>query len=29
VLEKGRVVLSGPAAEVARDEGVRRAYLGV
>jgi len=29
VLDKGRLVLSGPAADLARDEGVRRAYLGV
>lgn len=29
VLEKGKVVLSGPAPELARDAGVRRAYLGV
>ena len=29
VLDKGRIVLSGTAAEMARDEGVRRAYLGV
>ncbi len=29
VLQTGRVVLSGPAAEIARDEGVRRAYLGI
>ncbi|HEX4987101.1 MAG TPA: ABC transporter ATP-binding protein [Burkholderiales bacterium] len=28
VLETGRVVLSGPAAEVGADENVRRAYLG-
>ena len=28
VLDKGEVVLSGPASELARDEGVRRAYLG-
>jgi branched-chain amino acid transport system ATP-binding protein len=28
VLELGRLVLEGPAAEVARNEGVRRAYLG-
>ena len=29
VLDKGRVVLSGTAADLAQDEGVRRAYLGV
>ena len=29
VLDKGAIVLSGPAVELARDEGVRRAYLGV
>ena len=29
VLENGRVVLSGPAAEVKDDPGVRRAYLGL
>jgi branched-chain amino acid transport system ATP-binding protein len=28
VLETGRVVLSGPAADVAQDESMRRAYLG-
>jgi branched-chain amino acid transport system ATP-binding protein len=28
VLENGRVVASGPAEELARDERVRRAYLG-
>src|SRR5579883_2861678 len=28
LLETGRIVLSGPAPEIARDEGVRRAYLG-
>ena len=28
VLETGRVALSGPAAELARDDAVRRAYLG-
>jgi branched-chain amino acid transport system ATP-binding protein len=28
VLETGRVQLSGPAAELARDEGVKKAYLG-
>jgi branched-chain amino acid transport system ATP-binding protein len=29
VLETGRVVLSGPASEVAEDEGMRKAYLGI
>jgi branched-chain amino acid transport system ATP-binding protein len=29
VLENGRVALSGPAAEVKDDEGVRKAYLGL
>jgi branched-chain amino acid transport system ATP-binding protein len=29
VLENGRIVLSGPAAEVKEDPGVRRAYLGL
>jgi branched-chain amino acid transport system ATP-binding protein len=29
VLETGRVVLAGPAAEIAADEGVRRSYLGM
>lgn len=29
VLQTGRVVMSGPAAEIARDDGVRRAYLGI
>jgi len=29
VLENGRVALSGPAAEVRDDPGVRRAYLGL
>jgi branched-chain amino acid transport system ATP-binding protein len=29
VLSEGRVTLSGPAAQVAADEGVRRAYLGI
>jgi branched-chain amino acid transport system ATP-binding protein len=29
VLQTGRVVMSGPAAEIAADGGVRRAYLGL
>jgi branched-chain amino acid transport system ATP-binding protein len=29
VLENGSIVLSGPAAAVAADEGVKRAYLGL
>ena len=29
VLQTGRVVMSGPAATIAADEGVRRAYLGI
>ncbi len=29
VLSKGRVELHGPAAEIAQDEGVRKAYLGI
>jgi branched-chain amino acid transport system ATP-binding protein len=29
VLQTGRVVMSGPAAEIAADDGVRRAYLGM
>ncbi|HET7266221.1 MAG TPA: ABC transporter ATP-binding protein [bacterium] len=29
VLENGRVVLEGPAADLARNEAVRRAYLGI
>ncbi len=29
VLQTGRVVMSGPAAEIAADEGVRTAYLGI
>ena len=29
VVEAGRVTLTGPAAEIAGDDGVRRAYLGV
>ena len=28
VLETGRIVMSGPAAEISKDEGVRRSYLG-
>ena len=28
LLETGRVVMSGPAEEVGRDESIRRAYLG-
>ena len=28
VMEVGRVVLEGPSAELARDEGVKRAYIG-
>ncbi len=28
LLETGRIVMSGPAAEIAKDEAVRRAYLG-
>jgi branched-chain amino acid transport system ATP-binding protein len=28
LIETGRIVLSGPAREIGRDEGVRRAYLG-
>jgi branched-chain amino acid transport system ATP-binding protein len=28
LLETGRIVLSGPAADIAKDEGVRRSYLG-
>jgi branched-chain amino acid transport system ATP-binding protein len=28
VLETGRIVMSGTAAEVGADEGVRRSYLG-
>jgi branched-chain amino acid transport system ATP-binding protein len=28
LIETGRVVLSGPAAQIKRDDGVRRAYLG-
>ena len=28
LIETGRIVLSGPAADIAADEGVRRAYLG-
>ncbi len=29
VLQTGRIVLSGPAAEIAGDDAVRRAYLGI
>ena len=29
LLETGRVALSGPSAEIRRDENVRRAYLGI
>ena len=29
VLQTGRVVMSGPAADIAADDGVRRAYLGM
>ena len=29
VLQTGRIVMTGPAAEIARDDGVRRAYLGL
>ena len=29
VLQTGRIVMSGPAAEIAADNGVRRAYLGL
>ncbi len=29
VLENGRIALEGPAAELAKDEAVRRAYLGI
>ncbi|HEX4173373.1 MAG TPA: ABC transporter ATP-binding protein, partial [Acetobacteraceae bacterium] len=29
VLQTGRIVLSGPAAEIADDDAVRRAYLGI
>ena len=29
VLQTGRIVMSGPAAEIAADDGVRRAYLGL
>jgi branched-chain amino acid transport system ATP-binding protein len=28
VLETGRVVMSGSAAEIKRDEGIRKSYLG-
>jgi branched-chain amino acid transport system ATP-binding protein len=29
VLQTGRIVLSGPAAEIAADAAVRKAYLGI
>ena len=29
VLQTGRIVMSGPAKEIAADDGVRRAYLGL
>jgi branched-chain amino acid transport system ATP-binding protein len=29
VLETGGIVLEGPAADLLRDEGVRKAYLGI
>ena len=29
VLQTGRVVMSGPAADIARDADVRKAYLGM
>ena len=29
VLDKGAIVLSGPAGQLAQDAGVRRAYLGI
>jgi branched-chain amino acid transport system ATP-binding protein len=29
VLQTGRVVMSGPAAEIAGDRAIRRAYLGM
>jgi branched-chain amino acid transport system ATP-binding protein len=28
VLETGRIVMAGPAAEISADEGIRRSYLG-
>jgi branched-chain amino acid transport system ATP-binding protein len=28
LLETGRIVMSGPAAEISKDEGIRRSYLG-
>ena len=28
LLETGRIVMAGPSAEIAKDEGVRRSYLG-
>ena len=29
VLQTGRIVLAGPAAQIAGDDAVRRAYLGI
>ena len=29
VLQTGRIVMSGPAKQIAADDGVRRAYLGL
>ncbi len=29
VLQTGRIVLTGPAAQIAADEAVRKAYLGI
>ena len=29
VLENGEVALSGPAADIAEDDGIRKAYLGL
>ena len=29
VLQTGRIVLSGPAADIAADDAVRKAYLGI
>ncbi len=28
LLETGRIVMSGPSAEISKDEGIRRSYLG-